>query len=193
MELEPIYNKQTIDVKKHTEINDDIKELCNNLLEFAKKCTSPLLAGLAANQMSNDGERIMENICFILREDKTWITAINPSIIKKSKEKIKDNQEGCLTWPKKMIIADRYESVVVSFTDLKGKDYVIDVDGFEAIVWQHEINHLNGVNEVVFNKTGKIYGPSTLNGGTIVLDKKKVGPNKPCLCGSGKKYKKCCG
>ena len=28
---------------------------------------------------------------------------------------------------------------------------------------------------------------------TIVRDGKKVGRNDPCPCGSGKKYKKCCG
>ena len=28
---------------------------------------------------------------------------------------------------------------------------------------------------------------------TITRDQPKVGPNKPCPCGSGKKYKKCCG
>ena len=27
----------------------------------------------------------------------------------------------------------------------------------------------------------------------LVLSVPKVGPNKPCPCGSGKKYKKCCG
>jgi preprotein translocase subunit SecA len=28
---------------------------------------------------------------------------------------------------------------------------------------------------------------------TITRDQPKIGPNKPCPCGSGKKYKKCCG
>ena len=28
---------------------------------------------------------------------------------------------------------------------------------------------------------------------TIVRDRPKVGRNDPCPCGSGKKYKKCCG
>ncbi len=27
----------------------------------------------------------------------------------------------------------------------------------------------------------------------VVRKDKKVGPNDPCPCGSGKKYKKCCG
>ena len=29
--------------------------------------------------------------------------------------------------------------------------------------------------------------------GVTVVKGKKVGPNEPCPCGSGKKYKKCCG
>jgi uncharacterized protein YecA (UPF0149 family) len=28
---------------------------------------------------------------------------------------------------------------------------------------------------------------------TVKRDEKKVGRNDPCPCGSGKKYKKCCG
>jgi SWIM/SEC-C metal-binding protein len=32
-----------------------------------------------------------------------------------------------------------------------------------------------------------------LNPPKTVIAEKKVGRNEPCLCGSGKKYKKCCG
>jgi SEC-C motif domain protein len=35
---------------------------------------------------------------------------------------------------------------------------------------------------------GRVLGPKTVR-----LDKPKVGRNDPCPCGSGKKYKKCCG
>ena len=28
---------------------------------------------------------------------------------------------------------------------------------------------------------------------TVIAGKKKIYPNDPCPCGSGKKYKKCCG
>ena len=34
---------------------------------------------------------------------------------------------------------------------------------------------------------------SFYNGGTPYVNDKKVGRNAPCTCGSGKKYKKCCG
>ena len=30
-------------------------------------------------------------------------------------------------------------------------------------------------------------------GGKIVKTERKIYPNAPCPCGSGKKYKKCCG
>jgi len=50
----------------------------------------------------------------------------------------------------------------------------------ESVCVQHEIDHLNGV--VCMDRKVNT---------TIVKDK-KIGRNEPCLCGSGKKYKKCC-
>jgi len=34
---------------------------------------------------------------------------------------------------------------------------------------------------------------TTRNKGTVEYDEPKTGRNEPCPCGSGKKYKKCCG
>ena len=46
-------------------------------------------------------------------------------------------------------------------------------------------------------QVAKITGTSAGGDGTVkktpVKVKTKVGPNDPCPCGSGKKYKKCCG
>jgi uncharacterized protein YecA (UPF0149 family) len=36
-------------------------------------------------------------------------------------------------------------------------------------------------------------GEQTTETSTVKRDTKKVGRNDPCQCGSGKKYKKCCG
>ena len=191
--IEPIYNQQTPKVTKHTEVTDEIKQLANQVLVFAQRNENPKLAGLAANQLAYDGKRIMEKICIIRQEDDIWVTAINPSIIKRSKKINERNREGCLTWPDKLIVADRHESITVSYTTTNDEKKIIEADGYEATIWQHEINHLEGVVEEVINpKSGKIFGPSTEDGGTIIADK-KLGPNKSCPCGSNKKYKKCCG
>ncbi len=51
----------------------------------------------------------------------------------------------------------------------------------------HEVSTFNSVDGKWFFNDG--YTPSA----TVVRDSPKVGRNDPCPCGSGKKYKKCCG
>jgi hypothetical protein len=43
------------------------------------------------------------------------------------------------------------------------------------------------------SKKSKKFAPSETESETIVRDGPKIGRNDPCPCGSGKKYKKCCG
>ena len=50
----------------------------------------------------------------------------------------------------------------------------------EAVCVQHEIDHLRGMT--IHDRENKLEPISTV----------KIGRNEPCLCGSGKKYKKCC-
>ena len=51
----------------------------------------------------------------------------------------------------------------------------------------HEISSFIKTDGEWFFEDG--YTPST----TVVRDSPKIGRNEPCPCGSGKKYKKCCG
>lgn len=54
--------------------------------------------------------------------------------------------EGCLSIPGKRGIVPRFEGVVVSWTDPETLQTVTDtVHGFTAIIFQHEIDHLEGV------------------------------------------------
>ena len=52
----------------------------------------------------------------------------------------------------------------------------------------HEISDFEKINGEWRFIDGKIIGPAPLR-----RDQPKVGRNDPCPCGSGKKYKKCCG
>jgi peptide deformylase len=90
-------------------------------------------------------------------------------------------EEGCLTWPNKTILAKRYPKITVSFWTQDGsfvKDFALS--DYEAQVWQHEVCHLEGIEEK--------FKPNQGN-----RSENKVGRNSECPCGSGKKYKKCCG
>jgi len=197
----PILNQQTPATPKVEVFDDRLKKLADSLLDFTRKCETPKLAGLAANQLALNGERVMVNMCVVMQNSITengemqdsgnWIVAVNPEIYKHTESK-EWGREGCLTWPGKVVEAERYLGVSVKYQDLDGNNIFHSATDFEAAVWQHEINHLLGIREIVINpKNGRIYGQSLENGGTIVNDN-KVGRNDPCYCGSGKKYKKCC-
>mgnify|MGYP001022775180 CR=1 FL=1 len=136
--------------------------------------------GLAANQVSFEGERIMERFAAIRTSD-GWLMAINPKVEEFIGESF-ETTEGCLTWPGKTIVVDRFPEVLVSYMNMDGKECTRKTeDVIESQVWQHEINHLNGVEEV--------FAP---NDYLTVRKPRKLGRNAACICGSGRKYKKCC-
>lgn len=69
---------------------------------------------------------------------------INPKIIKRTGKTVSD-WEGCLSLPGVRATVPRRESVTVSYFDQEGKKHVRAFSGFQARVFQHEIDHLNGV------------------------------------------------
>lgn len=69
---------------------------------------------------------------------------INPSIVSKSK-KIIESEEGCLSVPGVFGLVARSYTVTVEFKKDNGKSKKIKVKGLEAIVFQHEIDHLDGI------------------------------------------------
>lgn len=154
------------------------REKLDVFLEYAK--TRNDAVGLAANQTALDGERFMVR-AFALRDviTRKWRLVIDP-VITKTLGLQQCKAEGCLTWKGRVIVADRWEGVEVSYYDMDGNLHEGEVyKNFDAQIWQHEINHLNGVEEVVKDNFKE---PPAI----------QVGRNDPCPCGSGKKYKKCC-
>ncbi len=182
MEIEVIPDQQTpiipemVDEKEFISSN---KELLDEFLWFAK--TRYNACGLASNQVSVDGQRLMHRF-FALMDLKTkeWRLIINPTIdeyigIKELKS------EGCLTWVGKKIISERSRAVKVTYFDIEGNKIQSEFHkGFNAQIWQHEINHLNGVQEQIEENNFKL--PKEVN----------IGRNDSCPCNSGKKYKQCC-
>lgn len=69
---------------------------------------------------------------------------INPSFIALSDEKQKD-WEGCLSIPSIRALVPRYQSIRVTYTDLRGQLIEKKLEGFVARVFQHEYDHLNGL------------------------------------------------
>ena len=68
----------------------------------------------------------------------------NPTIVKHSLRKV-ESEEGCLSVPGVFGIVRRYRGVIVQAYDENGVQVLIESKGFPAIVFQHEIDHLNGI------------------------------------------------
>jgi peptide deformylase len=181
MELEIIYDQQTPEanwIKNPAEwllSNQPLIDAYIDFLEF-----KPTAIGLASNQLSIDGKRCMDRFFFEENMNtKEWHIIVNPKIIEKIG--ITDNVvEGCLTWPGKHIVAKRYRRIMVGYYNADGVYKEELITKFRSHVWQHEINHLDGVAEDI--EWMEVEAQNT-----------KYQRNDNCPCGSGKKYKKCCG
>ena len=73
------------------------------------------------------------------------VAMINPRIVSASKEK-KKGYEGCLSIPGIRALVPRHTKITVEYTDRKGKKIrkVLDHE-FVARVFQHELDHLDGI------------------------------------------------
>lgn len=108
--------------------------------------------GLAAPQVG-----ILKKIIVIKYED-TVYKLINPKIIEKSEDMLCD-VEACLSVPDKMGDVDRYRKIVVKSTDINGKNIKITAENLLARVFQHEIDHLDGI--LYIDKAKNIRKPET--------------------------------
>lgn len=68
---------------------------------------------------------------------------VNPEILEKSKE-IEIGQEGCLSIPEVYDEISRSSRIKVKYEDQNGNFYTKELTGYEARVFQHELDHLNG-------------------------------------------------
>ena len=74
---------------------------------------------------------------------KVW-AVLNPEIIKASEEKVL-GVEGCLSIPGLLGEVERHAAIQVKGLNKHGKPIKIKAEGWLARIFQHEIDHLNGV------------------------------------------------
>lgn len=78
------------------------------------------------------------------KTDHTFTTFINPEITK-FEGKIEADYEGCLSVPNVYGKVPRHSKVKVKALDVKGQEFRVTADGFLARIFQHEIDHTNGL------------------------------------------------
>ena len=102
--------------------------------------------GLSAPQIGVSKRIIVVQTDF---ENQDFLAVINPKIIKKSRE-TETGEEGCLSFPGIYLKIKRAKEIEIEGLDINGKKLNLKTKGLLARVFQHEIDHLDGV--LFFNR-----------------------------------------
>ncbi len=129
----PMLKKQAKSIRKMT---DELRLLADDMVE-TMLCSNGV--GLAGNQVN----RPVRIITVMHAQDDIRVY-INPRIVKFSKE-VQYGDEGCLSFPLLYGTVCRADRVSVQAQTLDMKKVKVDAEGYLARVFQHEIDHLNGI------------------------------------------------
>lgn len=99
---------------------------------------------LAAVQVDKLYKIVVVRNNFDDKNDQTFTAFINPEITKREGEVVEDF-EGCLSVPDVYGKVPRYKRVKVKALDEDGKEFRVTAEDFLARIFQHEIDHTNGI------------------------------------------------
>jgi peptide deformylase len=124
----------------------NLQTLIDDMIETMREAPG---VGLAAPQV-NISERLIV-VEYGEEEDeetesqpKKLYIMINPEIVKKSEETLM-GVEGCLSIPNLVGEVERHAAIQVKGLNRHGKPIKIKAEGWLARIFQHEIDHLNGI------------------------------------------------
>ena len=121
------------------EVDDEVQRLAERMLDVMERAHG---VGLAAPQLG-----ILRRILVYRASDEDEPKVlINPELVERSDE-TEVGTEGCLSLlgGELQVPVARHLRVRVSGRDASGDEVDVDVEGFEARVIQHEIDHLDGI------------------------------------------------
>ncbi len=129
--------------RKVTDFGPELQELIDDMVETMRAAPG---VGLAAPQVDTSVQLVV--VEFGDEEDETippkLYTVINPEIIKPSRD-TEMGTEGCLSIPGFVGDVERPVSVTVKGQNRHGQSFKIKASGWLARIFQHEIDHLNGI------------------------------------------------
>lgn len=126
---------------KVTNFDKDLYTLIDDMFETMRQAPG---VGLAAPQIDISQRVIVVEYAEEEDEKTKSFAVINPEIIKTSTE-TEMGIEGCLSIPNLVGEVERFSAVVVKGFNKQGKPVKIKSSGWLARIFQHEIDHLEGI------------------------------------------------
>lgn len=132
--------------------NDPLLKQGMEPFDFSNPPVNPLdlVTDLAETMLANNGIGLSANQCglpyrvFVMLGQEL-IPCFNPRIVDVSQETIV-LEEGCLSYPDLFVKVKRPRRIKVRYADPRGQITTEVFDGMTARVFQHELDHLNGIN-----------------------------------------------
>ena len=134
--------------KKVGIITDDIRALITDMedatLDWEASRAHEVGVALAAVQIDSLLRVVVIRNNFDDKKDRTFQVFINPEITKYEGKQVED-YEGCLSIKDVYGKVKRYEKVRIKAQDQNGEPIRVTAEGFLARIFQHEIDHTNGI------------------------------------------------
>ena len=130
---------------KITVFDKDLQALIDDMIETMREAPG---VGLAAPQIGVSQRLIVVEYGEDEDEDeeapKKLYALINPEIVSASEEMV-EGTEGCLSIPRIQGDVERHEKLLVKGFNRQGKPVKLKLSGWMARIFQHEIDHLEGI------------------------------------------------
>ncbi len=129
-------------------ITDQVREIAQNMIDATLSWDvsrdHEVGVALAAVQIDSLYRIVVVRNNYEDKADQSFTAFINPEITKLEGDILED-YEGCLSVPAIYGKVKRYSKVRVKALDLNGKPFRVSAEGFLARIFQHEIDHTNGI------------------------------------------------
>jgi peptide deformylase len=132
--------------RKVTEVDADVRKLINEMVESMREAPG---VGLAAPQVGVSSRVIVVEFGDEEDEDedapKKLYALINPEIVEASEDEKVMGIEGCLSIPRLVGEVERFQRITIKGQNRHGKSVKLKAEGWLARIFQHEIDHLDGI------------------------------------------------
>lgn len=129
-------------------ITDEIKQLITDMkdatISWDESREHEVGVALAAVQIDRLYKIVIVRNNYDNKDDQTFTVFINPEIVKLEGD-IEDDYEGCLSVSDIYGKVPRHTKVKVKALGEDGREFRVTAEGFLARVFQHEIDHCNGI------------------------------------------------
>jgi peptide deformylase len=147
---EPVLRKKA---RKVTDFGPDLQSLIEDMVETMREAPG---VGLAAPQVDVPLRVIVVEYGDEEDEEKPkkLFALVNPEITRTTQETV-IGTEGCLSVPNLVGQVDRFVGITVKAQNRKGSPVKIKAEGWLARIFQHEIDHLDGI--IFTDKATKVW------------------------------------